>query len=232
MGRRNTKGALPERKRFEYLCSQCSCICGFPLHSGRVGVAAGFSKWACVLRNGMRPDRRRVRRTASAVVVYCGAPQPVLIISRVRPSKYRACLICRVPSVCSGEELNPFQSKYTNTNNPNFVCLVGHARIVQPPRDVAVLDGEDALFFCVVEGNPEPTVSFLLDGQPGRLSAETGKVLPIPGSGGGSLLRLFKVSAKQSGIKVECLASNHVGNDRASANLKVYKYTDGKLITN
>ncbi|VDO03412.1 unnamed protein product [Rodentolepis nana] len=99
------------------------------------------------------------------------------------------------------------------------------ARINQPPQDAAVLEGEDALFFCGVEGSPEPIVKFLLDGQSGKLSGETGKVIPLDG-GGGSLLRLFKVSTRQNGIKVECFASNHVGNDKASAELKVYKYSD------
>ncbi|KAM7542554.1 hypothetical protein Aperf_G00000000579 [Anoplocephala perfoliata] len=105
-----------------------------------------------------------------------------------------------------------------------FVDL-GQARIVQTPKDVAVLEGEDALFFCGVEGSPEPIISFLLDGQAARLSGETGQIIRLPG-GGGSLLRLFKVSAKQNGVKIECFASNHVGNDKASAHLKVYKYTD------
>ncbi|KAM3177306.1 hypothetical protein ACTXT7_004821 [Hymenolepis weldensis] len=103
--------------------------------------------------------------------------------------------------------------------------LSGQARIIQPPQDVAVLEGEDALFFCGVEGSPEPVVNFLLDGQSGKLSGETGKVILLDG-GGGSLLRLFKVSTKQNGVKVECFASNHVGNDKASAQLKVYKYSD------
>ncbi|BHF67116.1 protein tyrosine phosphatase activity [Sparganum proliferum] len=98
-----------------------------------------------------------------------------------------------------------------------------HARIIQPPKDVAVLDGDDALFFCGVDGSPTPNVNFFLDGQPGRLSNDIGKIVPVSG---GSLLRLFKVSSKQNGMKIECLASNHVGNDRSSANLKVYKYTD------
>ncbi|VDL88738.1 unnamed protein product [Schistocephalus solidus] len=98
-----------------------------------------------------------------------------------------------------------------------------HARITQPPKDVAVLDGNDAIFFCGVDGSPTPNVNFFLDGQPGRLSNDIGKIVPV---NGGSLLRLFKVSSKQNGMKIECLASNHVGNDRSSANLKVYKYTD------
>uniref|UniRef100_A0A5K3ESB3 protein-tyrosine-phosphatase n=1 Tax=Mesocestoides corti TaxID=53468 RepID=A0A5K3ESB3_MESCO len=106
----------------------------------------------------------------------------------------------------------------------SYLNNTSQARIIQPPRDVAVLDGEDAMFYCGVEGNPQPSVTFLIDGQSGRLSKETGRVTPTPD--GGSFLRLFKVTAKQSGIKIECLASNHVGNDRASASLKVYEYTD------
>lgn len=92
---------------------------------------------------------------------------------------------------------------------------------------MAVLEGEDALFFCGVEGNPEPTIDFLLDGQSGRLSGEMGKIISLPG-GGGSLLRLFKVTSKQDGVRVECVASNPVGSDKASAQLKVYKYTDSE----
>ncbi|VDN10255.1 unnamed protein product [Dibothriocephalus latus] len=90
------------------------------------------------------------------------------------------------------------------------------------------MDGDDALFFCGVDGSPTPNVNFFLDGQPGRLSNDIGKIVPVAG---GSLLRLFKVSSKQNGLKIECLASNHVGNDRSSANLKVYKYTDVFFVT-
>ena len=107
-----------------------------------------------------------------------------------------------------------------------LICI-GQARIVQAPKDVAVLEGDDALFMCLGEGSPEPSINFVIDGQTGRLSSETGKVIPLPG-GGGTLLRLFKVSFKQNGIKVECVVSNHIGNDKASAQLKVFKYTDSK----
>ncbi|CDI96853.2 receptor type tyrosine protein phosphatase [Echinococcus multilocularis] len=99
------------------------------------------------------------------------------------------------------------------------------AQIVQAPENAAVLEGEDALFFCGVEGNPEPTINFRLDGHPGRMSGEIGRVIPVPGKGG-SFLRLFKVSSKRNGTKVECYASNHVGSDKSSAQLQVYKYTD------
>ncbi len=36
------------------------------MHSGHVGSFAGSNKWAYSLSSGVCPDRRRVRRTASA----------------------------------------------------------------------------------------------------------------------------------------------------------------------
>ncbi len=40
----------------------------FFLHNGHVGSAAGSSKWAYALRSSVCPDRRRARRTASALL--------------------------------------------------------------------------------------------------------------------------------------------------------------------
>ena len=110
-----------------------------------------------------------------------------------------------------------------------FGIFLGQPRITQPPKDVTVLEGDDAIFFCAADGSPEPSINFVIDGQSGRLSTETGKVIPLP-MAGASLLRLFKVSSKQNKIKIECVASNHIGNDKSSAQLKVYKYTDSKAI--
>ncbi len=53
---------------FGHLCSHCSSVCGSSLHSGHVGSAAGSSRWAYTLRSRVCPARRRVRRTASALL--------------------------------------------------------------------------------------------------------------------------------------------------------------------
>ncbi len=45
-----------------------TAVCGSSLHSGHVGSAAGPSTWAYALRSGVCLDRRRARRTASALL--------------------------------------------------------------------------------------------------------------------------------------------------------------------
>ncbi len=45
-----------------------SCFRGSSLHSGHVGSAAGSRRWAYALRGGVRPARRRARKTASALL--------------------------------------------------------------------------------------------------------------------------------------------------------------------
>ncbi len=51
--------------KFGHLGSQCSSDCSSPLHSGS---AAGSSNWAYTLRSGVCLDRRRARKTASALL--------------------------------------------------------------------------------------------------------------------------------------------------------------------
>ncbi len=52
--------------RFGHLFSQCPSASVASMHNGYVGSAARSSQWMYALRSGVRPDRRRVRRTASA----------------------------------------------------------------------------------------------------------------------------------------------------------------------
>ncbi|VDO65019.1 unnamed protein product, partial [Schistosoma curassoni] len=97
------------------------------------------------------------------------------------------------------------------------------AKIIEPPSNVKVISGETALFFCRVNGNPTPTVNFLLDRQVSRPAPGVGGVLNIPD---GSLLRLTKVHRGQNGLQVQCITRNHVGGDSASAYLTVYDTND------
>ncbi|CAH8647880.1 unnamed protein product [Schistosoma intercalatum] len=122
-------------------------------------------------------------------------------------------------------------SEIFNTNKCNQEHLIrtkkeirlSPAKIIEPPSNVKVISGETALFFCRVNGNPTPTVNFLLDRQVSRPAPGVGGVLNIPN---GSLLRLTKVHRGQNGLQVQCITRNHVGGDSASAYLTVYDTND------
>ena len=81
----------------------------------------------------------------------------------------------------------------------------GFPRITkQPPSLIKKSTGEDAMFECTVTGTPDPTISWMKDNVPVKLSNPK---YSTPSRG---VLQITNVEPEDSGV-FECVATNNLG---------------------
>ena len=88
------------------------------------------------------------------------------------------------------------------------------------PQSQTILAGEEAIFYCLIDGNPSISLSLLVNGMP------RSNIISIPS---GMMLRITKVQMVHNNDRIDCIVRNPSGKETKTATLKVLDPNYGKF---